>query len=149
MQHPEGQVLSVDTSAEPAQAVVEVSASFSCARCASGKGCGAGLIAGNAGPRRIEALVGRHLDLRVGDRVQLELAADRALRGAALVYGLPLCGALAGAAIAWGLGAGDAFAVLAATAGVLAGFALGRRRLRREECLRRFTPLVTSRLDAG
>lgn len=149
MQHPEGQVLSVDASAEPAHAIVEVAASFRCARCAAGKGCGAGLLAGDEAPRRVDALVARQIELRVGDRVRLELTADNVLRAAALAYGLPLCGALAGAALAWWFGAGDAGAAAAAIAGALAGVATGRWRLRRESCLRRFTPLVTARLDVA
>lgn len=149
MHHREGQVLSVDAKTDPAHAVVEVEASFRCARCAAGKGCGAGLFAGDSKSRRVDALVTSQLELQVGDRVRLELAADNVLRAAGLVYGWPLCGALAGAALAWWLGAGDAGAVLAAATGGLAGIAAGRLRLRREDCLRQFTPLVTARLDAG
>jgi sigma-E factor negative regulatory protein RseC len=146
---PEGQIISVDSRGDPAHAVVEVAASFRCARCASGKGCGAGLLVGNAAPRLVEALVARELDLQVGDRVQIELRADNVLRGAGLVYGLPLGGALAGAALAWWSGGGDAVAALAAAAGALAGVAAAHWRLRHETCLRQFTPLVTARLDAG
>lgn len=147
MQHPEGQVLSLDASSDPAHAIVEVAAAFRCERCASGKGCGAGLLAGDAAPRRVDALVARQLELRVGDRVRLELAGESVLRAAGLVYGLPLGGALAGAGLAWWSGAGDAGAALAALAGGMAGIATGRRRLRREACLRQFRPLVTARLD--
>lgn len=147
MQHPEGQVLSLDASSDPAHAIVEVAAAFRCERCASGKGCGAGLLAGEAAPRRVEALVARQLELRVGDWVRLELAGESVLRAAGLVYGLPLGGALAGAGLAWWSGAGDAGAALAALAGGMAGIATGRRRLRREACLRQFRPLVTARLD--
>lgn len=149
MHHPEGQVLSVDATTEPRHAVVEVEASFRCARCDAGKGCGAGFVAGDPGPRRVDALVASRLELQVGDRVRLELTADNVLRAAGLVYGLPLCGALAGAAVAWWFGAGDTGAALTATTGGLAGIVAGRLRLRRENCLRQFTPLVTARLDAG
>ena len=149
MQQPEGQILSIDASSEPAHAVVEVAAAFRCQRCASGKGCGAGLLTGNAAPRRIDALVAGQLDVRAGDRVRLELAGDSVLRAAGLVYGLPLSGALAGAALAWWSGAGDAAAALAALAGAVVGVATGRRRLHREACLRQFTPVVTARLEAG
>lgn len=149
MQHPEGQVLSIDANSEPAHAVVEVAAAFRCERCASGKGCGAGLLAGDASPRRVDALVDHQLDLHVGDRVQLELAGDNVLRAAMLVYGLPLGGALAGAGLAWWFGAGDAAAALAAAVGALAGIATGRRRLRREACLQRFRPVITARLETG
>jgi sigma-E factor negative regulatory protein RseC len=149
MQHPEGQVLSIDASSDPARAVVEVTAAFRCERCASGKGCGAGLLAGDEAPRRIEALVARQLDLDVGDRVRVELAGNKVLRAAVLVYGLPLGGALLGAGLAWWSGSGDAAAALVATAGALAGIAAGRRRLRRETCLQQFRPVVIARLEAG
>lgn len=148
MQQPEGQVLSIDARSEPVHAVVEVAAAFRCRRCDSGKGCGAGLLAGDTAPRRVDALVDQRLDIHVGDRVRLELAGDNVLRAAGLVYGLPLGGALAGAALAWWSGAGDAAAAVAALAGALAGVATGRRRLRREACLRQFTPVVTARLEA-
>ena len=71
MHHREGQVLSVDAKTDPAHAVVEVEASFRCARCAAGKGCGAGLFAGDSKSRRVDALVTSQLELQVGDRVTL------------------------------------------------------------------------------
>ena len=149
MQHPEGQVLSIDARSDPAHALVEVAAAFRCERCASGKGCGAGLLAGDEAPRRIDALVARQLDLHVGDRVRLELAGNNVLRAAGLVYGLPLSGALVGAGLAWWSGAGDAAAAVAAIVGALAGVTAGRRRLRRETCLQQFRPVVIARLEAG
>jgi sigma-E factor negative regulatory protein RseC len=145
----EGRVLSVDASVEPAQCVVEVDASFRCARCAAGKGCGAGLLAGDADSRRVDALVARRLALRAGDRVRLELTADNLLRAAVLVYGVPLFGALVGAALAWWSGAGDGIAALWAIACAAVGTAIIHLRLRRRDCLRQFTPLVTARLDTG
>lgn len=148
MQQPEGQILSIDASSEPAHAVVEVAAAFRCQRCASGKGCGAALLAGDAAPRRVDALVAGQLDVRVGDRVRLELAGDSVLQAAGLVYGLPMGGALVGAGLAWWSGAGDAAAALAALAGAVVGVATGRHRLHRESCLRQFTPVVTARLEA-
>jgi sigma-E factor negative regulatory protein RseC len=149
MQQPEGRVLSVDASVEPAKCVVEVAASFRCTRCAAGKGCGAGLLAGDAESRRVDAHVASPLALQAGDRVQLELTADNLLRAAALVYGVPLVGALVGAANAWWFGAGDAVAALSAIAGATAGAAIVRLRLRRGSCLQQCTPLVTARLDTA
>ena len=149
MHQPEGRVLSVDASVEPAQCVVEVAASFHCTRCSAGKGCGAGLLAGHAESHRVDALVASPLVLQAGDRVRLELTADNLLRAAVLVYGVPLVGALVGAALAWWVGAGDVVAVLLAIACAMAGAAIVHLRLRRRACLRQFTPLVTARLDAG
>lgn len=149
MHTPEGRVLSVEADIRPVHAVVEVVSAVRCARCASGKGCGAGLLAGENSPRRVEALVPGNFDLRPGDRVQLQLTTGNVLRAAALVYGLPLAGCLGAAALAWGAQAGDVGAALAALAGAVTGAVAGHLRLRRVECLRQFAPTVTARLGSG
>ena len=149
MNPPEGRVLSVEADTRPVHALVEVVSTFRCARCASGKGCGAGLLPGDTGPRRVEALVPGNVDLQAGDRVQLQLTADNVLRAAALVYGLPLAGALGAAGLAWVAHAGDVGAALAALAGAATGAVAGHLRLRRVECLQQFTPTVSARLGSG
>ena len=135
--------------ASPPHAVVEVAASLRCARCASGKGCGAGLLGGDDRPRRVDALIAGGLDVREGDEVRVELAPDSLLHAALIVYGLPLAGAVIGAGIAYLAGGDDLGAAIAALLGLAAGMAAGRRRLRRAACLRRFTPTVTARLAAA
>lgn len=149
MDKPEGRILSVHLDDTPPHVVVEVAASVRCARCASGKGCGAGLLGGDQRPRRVDALIARHLVLDEGDHVIVELAPNNLLRASALVYGLPLLGAVLGAGGAWLSGAGDLGAALAALAGAGAGMLIGRLRLQNNECLRAFTPVVTARIAAA
>ena len=121
---------------------LDVDGAAACARCASGKGCGAGFVAGKRSrPIRARLLPG--VRVREGQQVNIELAGRNLLRAAALVYGLPLTGALAGASLAWVLQAGDPGAAILAIAGIGAGVVASRLRLRRDDYLRRFTPVVT------
>jgi len=146
MESPHGRVLSIHTENEPPHAVVEVAVSFQCARCAAGKGCGAGLLGGDGKRRRVDALLPGGMDIQEGDDVRIELAPDNVLQASLIVYGLPLMGAVAGAAIAYVAGAGDLGAALAALAGTAVGITAGHMRLRQAACLRRFTPTVAGRL---
>ena len=57
MDNPRGRVIQVESSGSALLAEVEVLVESSCARCASGKGCGAGLLAGEK-KRRVQALYG-------------------------------------------------------------------------------------------
>ena len=146
MENPQGRILSIYPDAAPPYAVVEVVASLRCARCASGKGCGAGILGGNEKLRRVDAMIARGLDVQEGDSVSIALAPNNLLRASLVVYGLPLAGAIAGSAAAWLLGAGDAGAAVLALAGAGLGMSAGRLRLRQAACLREFTPHVTGRL---
>lgn len=146
MDNPQGRILSVYQDDTPPHALVEVAASLRCARCASGKGCGAGLLAGDEKPRRVDALIGHDLQLGEGDRVAIQLSPNNLLRAAWIVYGLPLVSGVAGAVVAWLMGMGDVGASLAAFAGIGAGMLAGRRRLQQSECLRKFTPVVTAKI---
>jgi len=129
--------------------VVEVAASAGCARCASGKGCGAGILGGSEKTRCIDALIAQGLEVRAGDRVSIQLAPANLMHAALLVYGLPLTGAIVASAAAWLLGTGDSGAVAMALFGAGLGMLLGRLRLRKARCLRDFTPTVTERLAAA
>lgn len=146
MDNPQGRILSIHRDKTPPHAVVEVAASLRCARCAAGKGCGAGLLGGDDRPRRVDALITQDLDLVEGDQVAIELAPDNLLRASLIVYGLPLLGAVTGAAGAWLSGAGDLGAAVTALVGVGVGIVAGRLRLQRTGCLRTFTPVVTARI---
>ena len=117
---------------------VELDERFACARCAAGRGCGAGLF--GAGRERSVFEVPLTSDRvpgwtpAAGDRVELTTAPGTLLEAAALAYGLPLAGA-AGAALLAGLsGAGDLTAVLAALVGLVAAFAVARRLQSRRAC---------------
>lgn len=146
METPRGRILSVHQDAAPPYAVVEIAGAPGCARCASGKGCGAGLLAGDDQPRSVEALIVQGLAVRAGDRVSIRLAPKNLLRAALIVYGTPLTGAVAASAVAYFLGASDPAAIAMTLGGACVGLLIGRLRLRQARCLRDFTPTVTERL---
>ena len=84
---------------------------------------------------------------QVGDVVNLTLEPAHLLRATLLVYGLPLLGMLLALTFGWLLSGalGDAAAVLLAIGGLGAGFYIGRARLRRQECLQQFVPVIEGR----
>ena len=125
--------------------MVLIDAAAQCPRCAAGKGCGAGIF-GGGDARRVEALVADGLRVRAGDAVRIDLAPRNLLRAAGVIYGVPLVCGVAAAGLAYLLGAGDGPGAVAALAGLAGGLVLGRWRLQRADCLRRFTPVVTARL---
>jgi sigma-E factor negative regulatory protein RseC len=144
MENPRGRVISVSNTASSPRALVEVNAVVECARCAEGKGCGAGLLGSSAGNRRVNALISPDLNVRAGDEVSIELAPKNLLHASLIVYGGPLSGAIVAALIAYAAGLSDSYAALAAIAGLSAGLLLARRYLRSARCLRRFTPMVVA-----
>lgn len=143
MQTPTGTVVSLTDRAEGLRAAIEVDAAVVCPRCAAGRGCGAGILGAGRATKRVEVLVDPGLRLRKGDKVGLQLAPESILRASVFVYGIPLLGAVAAAAVAYGLSLGELGSAFAAIAGLGAGLAVSRRRLRRADCLREFTPTVT------
>lgn len=145
MENISGTVVSVQYAADVARALVAVETTPACARCAAGKGCGAGLLAGGGESRQIEAPVAPGIDLRPGDTVRLGLPPGQLMTAALHAWGLPLAGAVGGASLAWYFAAGDAAAALAAVAGALAGATWARRRLR-QACLATLSPTVVERL---
>ena len=147
MENPRGRIEAIFSDRQGVRATVGVDAALVCARCAAGKGCGAAIFSDTAQQRRVTATVPAGLDLAEGDRVEIELAPDNILRAALIVYGMPMVGAIAGAALAYGLQFGDAVAAAAALAGLVLGLMVGRYQLRRNDCLSRFVPTITRRLD--
>lgn len=118
-----------------------------CARCAAGRGCGAGLLGARRKPAIIEARVSEGIALRAGDRVRLEFVAAEMLRAAWLAYGMPLTGLLAATLLATRIAPGNELAAVACAAlGLLAGAAYGRQSLRRGSCLGRCVPVIAERL---
>ena len=103
-----------------------------CARCASGKGCGAGIGEMDGRPRRVNAVIPARYEIEVGDNVRIALAPDRVLAAALIVYGMPLAGGVVGAVAGY-------------LAGLAVGAILGRARLRRDRSLRRLTPTIVAR----
>ncbi len=138
----------VRVSEGPSHVTVRVDAAVGCARCAAGRGCGAGL-SGSAGKSLelelpvTEAAAG----LQVGDHVQVNLASGNLLNAALIAYGIPLVGAAIAAAIAYLLQASEPVSVAASLAGLAAGMVVSIYRIRRPACLGNLTPRVES--DAG
>lgn len=143
MDHPTGTIVATGGTQDPARVVVEVAARTACARCAAGRGCGAGLFSGSA-RRQVEARVRAGLRPAQGDTVVLEVADRTLLQAAAVVYGIPLVAALIGGGLALALSLGDAAAAAASLAGLTAGLAASRYYLRRPGCLGRYVPTVTA-----
>ncbi len=118
-----------------------------CARCAAGRGCGAGLFGQRRKPAVIEAKVAAGVLLTAGDRVRLEFVSAELVRAAWLAYGLPLAGLVVASLAASRVFPGNELAaVICAVLGLFAGAAYGRRALRQGRCLSRCMPVVSERL---
>jgi sigma-E factor negative regulatory protein RseC len=127
-------------------ATVLVDRASVCARCAAGKGCGAGVFSSSKKPAKLEVPVPVTLRLRVGDRVNLTLQPERLLRASFLVYGLPLVGIVAMLSLGFLLMGplNEAAAISLAVAGLLAGLMGGRYSLARNHCMEQFVPSISA-----
>jgi sigma-E factor negative regulatory protein RseC len=142
MESAAGRVVSV----RDAIATVEVAAPVACRRCASGRGCGAGLLVSDRN-RNIEVRIPQGLALHCGDAVRLVVDSRQIFRAALLAYGIPLAGLLlfvGAAAMAMPGGSDPAMAGLG-LAGVLAGILVSRWRLGRAAICDRFVPVLERR----
>jgi len=146
MEHPRGRIISLQHSEHAPHALVEVDTTIQCARCAAGKGCGAALLGGTTGSRRVEALIGAGLTVNEGDEVRIALEPGNLLQASLIVYGVPLGSAIVGAALAYLAGLGDLDAAMTAIGGIVIGLFIARFRLREAGCLRKFTPTVIERI---
>jgi sigma-E factor negative regulatory protein RseC len=146
MQNIAGHVVSVHADKSGTRAIVEVGSAVVCARCESGKGCGAGLLGRQSKDRRVEAVVMENLGVESGDFVSIALAPRNILRAAMIVYGYPLAGAVSAAILAFGTGLGDASGALATLIGLVTGIVAAKIRLENSRCLRDFTPTVIDRV---
>ena len=144
-----GRVIDVDLARSVPRARVEVTAVPPCARCAAGKGCGAGLLGQSEATRCVDAFIGVGIRIDEGDDVRIALAPENLLRASWLVYGLPLCAGVVAAGLVYLAGLGDLAALLALFAGMTVGIAAARRRLRSAACLRQFTPTIVERLSTS
>jgi sigma-E factor negative regulatory protein RseC len=136
----------ITTGPKVATVAVDVAA---CARCAAGRGCGAGLLQ-RGRTRLLRVRVADGLRLEPGDCVRLELAPRDLLRAAWLVYGLPLLSLVLFVAAATTMAelAGDAGVTAIGAAGLAAGLIASRRILRKDGCLQDLTPTVYERITA-
>lgn len=131
MQNPSGIVVAGFCDETGDRVEVDVDDVPSCARCAAGNGCGAGLLGAGRRPVRVIAAVPAGIKVATGDRVELVCRPKTVLRGAVFAYGLPLLAALGGAAA--GSVFGDAAAAASALGGVLLAIAGGRWLLRHDQ----------------
>jgi positive regulator of sigma E activity len=142
MDNPRGIVTGVLHAAGGRRATIEIDTATVCSRCASGRGCGAGLWMGGGRSRQVEAAVDEHLELVVGDTVRLKLA-PKSIAGAAMqAYGAPLLGAVAAVAVAHGMALGDVEAAAASLAGLAVGSFASRLYAQRPSCLARLEPRI-------
>ena len=145
MNRPRGKIVTMGAGT----ATVSVDAAVACARCAAGRGCGAGLLE----PRRrrlLQVRIDPGLEVAEGDTVRLELGPQRLLRAAWLAYGLPLFSMVILVAAAARLAPGnEAAALAAAVAGLIAGFGAGRRGLHKGACLQELLPVASRGADPG
>ena len=77
----------------PRQARVEVGPADGCDRCASGKGCGAGLFVRLINRKPTSLLIDSNEQLQAGQRVTLGIPENLFLRWVMVLYGLPLLAA--------------------------------------------------------
>jgi len=142
MLQPTGEIAGLDGH----RAIVVVDAGVACARCAAGRGCGAGLLSPAAGKRRFELGIPAGLNLACGDRVRLELRPRDLLAASWLVYGMPLLAMIAIPALAVFLFGPLPDLVLAglALSGIGVAVAWGRRRLAATDCLQQFVPSIAA-----
>jgi sigma-E factor negative regulatory protein RseC len=116
---------------EPDACWVEAIATPGCSACASGQGCGGGVIGKLLGERRHHLRVALPARLRpaVDDEVEIGVREQGLLRASALAYLLPLAGIVAGAVSGARLapqGGSDAWSMAAAAAGFLFAVAAAR-----------------------
>jgi sigma-E factor negative regulatory protein RseC len=143
MDAPVGRIVSVANG----RATVSVDAAKACARCAAGKGCGAGLLTGASRSRLLEAKVASGIALQPGDEVRLNLAPSHLLRAAIFAYGLPLAGVIIALGAGWFMNRAinDRVAAAIGAGGMVAGAFLGRHLLNQDGCLKNLVPTVTER----
>ena len=124
---------------------VEVNTASFCSRCSTGRGCGAGLLGADRGPRHVDVPLPRDAKFSPGDEVTLELAPYSLLEAARLVYGMPLAAVAVVGAVSMLLGWSDGRTLLMTLAAVIVAIGVARKRLRRTNCLRQFTPMILER----
>ena len=126
---------------------VVVDSPVACRRCASGKGCGAGLLTGTERVRRIDVSAPPGMRLAVGDAVTLSLSPGHLLRAASIAYGLPLLTLVAAVGVSRlaGSGTSETAAIAAAIIGLVAGIVTSRRILGRRRACEHFVPAIDGR----
>ncbi len=135
---------------EPGAVWVETLRKSTCSGCAAKNGCGQGLMDRLGVPERrgtIRAL--SDLQLQVGDSVVVGIREDVLLRGAFLVYLLPLLMLFAAALLATQLALAEPFVILAALGGFLVAWLFVRKRSQRAASDSALQPVVLRAMLAG
>ena len=129
---------------------VETVRKAGCGRCDEPGGCGNGALARHARGRvgRVRTLNPQALPVDVGDYVLVGVPEDAVLRGAMLLYMLPLLTLLLGAAAGDRLMPGNAGAIGGALAGTAVAFLLIRVLAQRAACDPAAQPVIVRRLAA-
>ena len=132
-------------------AAVRVNTAIGCARCAAGKGCGAGLLMPDERDTELSVSVPEGTTLRRGDTVTLSIAPKYLLQAAFLGYGLPLLGLVVAVGVTSlaGFGTSDIAPVIFGTAGLVAGILAGRHFSGSTRACEQFTPRLVGLADGG
>ena len=140
-------VVAVDAS----QCWVETQRPSACGQCATQSGCGVAVLGAFQGQRRTRMQVVSTVPLQVGDTVLLGLAEGVLLRGALVLYGLPIGLLLVGAVLGQlaFARAGEALVIAAAAAGLGLGLLMARVLTGRGQGGVLTPPVVLRRLDAA
>lgn len=133
-----GSVVSVDV--DSGVVIVRPESPVACARCAAGRGCGAGLTTASVRDLSLPLEPGATVPA-AGDRVALTLPSGSLLRAASVVYGWPLLAAVGMTIAGSMLTESDAILGLFALAGLGAGFLLARRQANRRCLMPSVSPL--------
>lgn len=147
METPTAEIISIDGH----DALLRVDGPLGCARCAAGKGCGAGLLTTGKSKRELRLPLPAGSNFKPGDRVQLSFLPARLLRATLYAYGLPLLALTLVPLFAdWFWGPfDDAYLATLAIAAVGLAVLLGRRLLARNRCLEQLVPGISGRVPAS
>lgn len=133
---------------------VETQRASACGTCASGGGCGAGILGSLFGNRSSRIEVTADVALQPGDEVVIGLPESALLLGSLWVYLVPLllfiAGSLVGRTVASNTGGGELLVILGGILGGLAGFVWAAAHSRaRQEQGSPFRPVVLKRVTPG
>lgn len=117
-----------------------------CGQCDSAKGCGSGKLAQLFCSQPRQFRVRNQMNARVGEEVQVSVADGVLLRGAIILYLMPLMLLLAGGLLGsyWATDAAsrDGYAAVGALSGLVAGFTLARLLISRQPALAAANPTI-------
>ncbi len=114
---------------------VEAQRQSTCGQCQLQKGCGTGLLANHVGKRfsRLAIPNNTRQDFSPGQQVRLEIAEVALVKGAFLMYIVPLLILFIFGAIAKTLNLGDGIGIISGFCGLFIGFYWVKRRLQKQQ----------------